>query len=189
MEYSTDAGSRWAYHQGAFTLLQAIVTNSTEKPFVSYYNEKLRDKIGMNGTWNPLGFLNLYSSTTRSMARFGLLIQNKGVWNEQTIVSEAYYTEMTNTSQNLNPSYGYLWWLNGKENYMGTSSQEVVQGSLVPNAPDDMFVALGANDQKIYVVPSKGLVIVRCGESAGAEQLGLSSFDNELWGKINQVIE
>jgi len=47
---------------------------------------------------------------------------------------------------------------------------------------------LGANDQKIYVVPSLDLVIVRCGESAGNTELGLSSFDNELWEYLNAVI-
>ena len=189
LEYTSDAGTRWAYHQGAFMLLQEMITKNSGTTFQSYGKTRLNDKIGMNGNWtNTLG-LNIFESDTRSMARFGLLMQNKGVWNEQIIVSEAYFTEMTTASQSINPSYGYLWWLNGKESYMGTSSQEVVQGSLIPNAPDDMFVALGANDQKIYVVPSKGLVIVRCGESAGAEQLGLSSFDNELWSKINQVIE
>ena len=122
------------------------------------------------------------------MARFGLLMQNKGNWGGTTIVSEAYFNEMTNTSQDVNKAYGYLWWLNGKESFMGTSSQDVIQGSLVPNATSDMIAALGAQDQKIYVVPSKGLVIVRCGQSAGEDQLGLSSFDNELWGKINAVI-
>ncbi len=188
LTHTADAGTRWAYHQAAFTLLQDMVSQNSGKTFANYYKEKLRDKIGMNGTWSKLGVLNLYSSTSRSMARFGLLMQNEGDWGEQTIVSKAYFNEMTTASQDLNKSYGYLWWLNGKDSFMGTSSQEVFQGALIPNAPSDMFVALGANDQKIYVVPSKGLVIVRSGESAGTEQLGLSSFDNELWAKINAVI-
>lgn len=72
---------------------------------------------------------------------------------------------------------------------MGTTSEVVIPGPLVPNAPNDMFAALGANDQKIYVVPSKDSIVVRSGESAGEIQLGLSSFDNELWAKINAFIE
>jgi len=122
------------------------------------------------------------------MARFGLLMHNKGVWNGSTIVSESYFNEMTNKSQDINKSYGYLWWLNGKENVVGTTSTEGLPGPLVPNAPNDMIAALGANDQKIYVVPSKELVVIRCGETAGEMQLGPSSFDNELWSKINAVI-
>ena len=51
-----------------------------------------------------------------------------------------------------------------------------------------MIMALGANDQKIYVVSSKNIVVVRMGDSAGESSYTISSFDNVLWGKINQVI-
>ena len=188
LEYTSDAGTSWAYHQGAFMLLQEMITQSSGISFQEYCKTRISDKIGMNGNWtNSLG-LNVYNSNTRSMARFGLLMHNKGVWNGSTIVSESYFNEMTNTSQDINKSYGYLWWLNGKENIIGTTSTVALPGPLVPNAPDDMFAALGANDQKIYVIPSKDLVIIRSGDSAGEMQLGPSSFDNELWGKINAFI-
>lgn len=188
MNYTADASTRWAYHQGAFMLLQEMISQNTGMTFQAYCKAKVTDKIGMDGNWTNQFGLNIYNTNTRGMARFGLLSLNKGSWGEQQIVSEAYFNEMTNSSQDINNSYGYLWWLNGKENFLGTTSQDVIQGSLVPNAPSDMFAALGAQDQKIYVVPSQGLVIVRCGESGGEDQLGLSSFDNELWGKINAVI-
>jgi hypothetical protein len=61
-------------------------------------------------------------------------------------------------------------------------------GKLIPNAPDDMFCALGKNDQKIYVVPSKKLVIIRMGDAADNVNLALSDFDDVLWQKINAVI-
>ena len=188
LEYTANAGTRWAYHQGAFMLLQEMITKNAGMSFQAYCKAKVADKIGMTGNWtNQLG-LNIYNSNTRSMARFGLLMQNKGTWDATTVVSETYFNAMTNTSQDINKAYGYCWWLNGKADFMGTGTQEVFQGSLIPNAPNDMIAALGAADQKIYVVPSQGLVVVRCGESAGDEQLGLSSFDNELWGYINDVI-
>nr|HPH23322.1 serine hydrolase [Chitinophagaceae bacterium] len=85
-------------------------------------------------------------------------------------------------------SYGYLTWLNGKPSYMLPTLQNVFNGFLVPNAPLDMFAALGKNDQKVYVVPSKNIVVIRMGESAGNLQLAVSSFDNELWGKLKTII-
>ena len=189
LEFTADAGTRWAYHQGAFMLLQEMVAENTGMSFQEYCKTKVADKIGMEGNWTNQFGLNVYNTDTRGMARFGLLSLNKGNWDEDMIVSESYYNEMTNTSQDLNKSYGYLWWLNGKESHMGTTTQDVVQGSLIPNAPSDLFAALGAQDQKIYVVPSLSIVVIRTGESAGDNQLGLSSFDNELWGKINEVID
>ncbi len=188
LEYETDAGNRWAYHQGAYSLLKDIVTQATGTDFNDYFYTKIQDKIGMNGTWNKQTLLTLYYSDTRSMARWGLLMLNKGVWENTPVISESFFNEMITTSQNINPSYGYLWWLNGKGSFLNTTSQATFTGNLVPEAPLDMFAALGANDQKIYVVPSMDLVIIRTGESAGEMQLGLSSFDNELWKKINAVI-
>ena len=49
-------------------------------------------------------------------------------------------------------------------------------------------MALGKNDQKIYVVPSKKIVIIRIGNAADNETAALSDFDEVLWQKINAVI-
>jgi len=186
--FNSAPSTRWSYHQGAFTVLQDIITQNSGVDFKAYFETKILDKVGMAGSWNNVLSLNIFSSNTRSMARFGLLMLNKGTWSETEIVTESYFNEMTNTSQNLNKSYGYLWWLNGKESFMTPGPQQTFQGFLVPNTPSDMIAALGANDQKIYVIPSQNLVVIRCGESAGVEQLANSSFDNDLWGKINAVI-
>jgi CubicO group peptidase (beta-lactamase class C family) len=151
--------------------------------------QKVRDVIGMNGLWIKTGFNNVYFSNARSMARFGLLLLNKGTWNNTTILSDNnYFTSQTNSSQILNPSYGYLTWLNGKSNYMLPKTQIMFPGMLTPNAPTDMYAALGKNDQKIYVSTIQKLVVIRMGESAGNLQLALSSFDNELWGKLKLII-
>jgi CubicO group peptidase (beta-lactamase class C family) len=188
MQYDADAGTQWNYHQGAFTQLQRMLSLNTGMTFKEYIKTTILDEIGVSGSWNSFLSANIFSSNTRGMARFGLLSLNKGAWDETEIVSESYFNEMTTTSQNLNKSYGYLWWLNGKESFLTPDSPDLFQGELVPNAPDDAFAALGANDQKIYVVPSLNMVVIRSGESAGNSQLTSSSFDNELWGKINQVI-
>lgn len=78
--------------------------------------------------------------------------------------------------------------MNGKANYHLPQSQLQFSGSIIPEAPNDMFMALGKNDQKIYVVPSKKLVIIRMGEAADNINLALSDFDEVLWDKINALI-
>ncbi len=189
LEYLAESGTRWAYHNGPYTLLQQLISEATNQSFRDYFTLKLQDKIGMNGFWLTLGNLEIYYSTTRSMARFGLLALNDFIWNESEIIEDnTFVHDLTNTSQQLNFSYGYLWWLNGKSSYMIPQTQILFNGSLVPNAPIDMFAAMGKNDQRIYVVPSEKIVIIRMGESAYEENLTLSLFDNELWEKINAVI-
>ena len=189
LTYLADAGTRWAYHNGPYTLLQSVVENAVNTSYNNYFKTKIQDKIGMNGFWFVAGDNHIFRSTTRDMARFGLLILRDGIWKDQTVIPNDYYNEMLTSSQNLNPSYGYLWWLNGKSSYMLPQSQEIHNGSMIPNAPNDMVMAMGANDQRIYVIKSKNLVVVRCGNDAGTPQLALSGFDNVLWEKIMAVVE
>ncbi|MBJ2176308.1 serine hydrolase [Aureibaculum sp. A20] len=187
LKYVSDAGTRWAYHN-VYVKLQDIIATASKQTYAAYFNTKLRDRIGMTGNWITLGNNSVYWSNTRSMARFGLLSLNYGNWDGSQIVNKNYFQKAVSTSQTINQSYGYLWWLNGKSNYHLPQTQIEFQGSLIESAPDDMYCALGKNDQKIYVVPSQNLVIVRMGESAENAELASSSFDNELWVKINLVI-
>lgn len=188
--YKADAGTRWAYHNAPYTLLDKVVENATGRTYNAYFQDKIRNRIGMNGVWLRNGlYNNVYYSNARSMARFGLLMLNKGKWDQTPILTDtAYFNTQVNTSQPYNLSYGYLTWLNGKTSHMLPTLQVVFPGSFAPNAPADMYAALGKNDQKIYVVPSQKIVVIRMGESAGNIQLAVSSFDNELWGKLKPII-
>ena len=187
LQYVADAGTRWAYHN-VYVKLQDVISQSTGQTWNAYFNTKLRDKIGMTGTWIPDGDLSVYWSTPRSMARFGLLALAKGNWNGTQIVNAAYLNSATTTSQSINQAYGYLWWLNGKTSYHLPQTQFQFSGTLIPSAPADMYCALGKNDQKIYVVPSKKLVIIRMGDVADGVNFALSDFDETLWEKISAVI-
>ena len=187
LQYVADAGTRWAYHN-VYVKLQDVVAQATGQTWNNYFNTKLRDKIGMTGTWIPDGDLSVYWSTPRSMARFGLLALAKGNWNGTQIINSTYLNSANTTSQSINQAYGYLWWLNGKTSYHMPQSQLQIPGTLIPSAPADMYCALGKNDQKIYVVPSKKLVIIRMGDAADTSNFALSDFDETLWEKISAVI-
>jgi CubicO group peptidase (beta-lactamase class C family) len=188
LQYKADAGTRWAYHN-VYVKLQDVVASASGQSWNTYFNSKLRDKIGMTGSWLASGDNIVYWSTTRSMARFGLLMLNKGKWDTTQIVSENYFNQATNTSQAINQSYGFLWWLNGKTSYHLPQSQLQFPGSIIPSGPADMYMALGKNDQKIYVIPSRKMVVIRMGDAADAEAMALSDFDNVLWQKINALYQ
>jgi len=192
LQYVADAGNRWAYHN-VYVKLQDVIAQASGQTWTNYFNTKLRDKLGMTGgAWiNSGDGLSVYWSTTRNMARFGLMSLNRGKWNGTTIVSESFFNQASTTSQNINEAYGYLWWLNGKSTYHLPTTQFEFNGTLIPNAPSDMFAALGKNDQKIYVIPSKKMVVIRMGDVANPANpnFALSGFDNELWQKINALYQ
>ncbi len=189
LTYVADAGTRWAY-SNIFQKLMDVIAEVSNKPFETYFNEKIKSKMGMDGFWNYGIIFTIYHSTTRSMARFGLLALNKGKWNNEQIINETFFNESISSSQDINPSYGYLWWLNGKTKFMIPGEQTVYQGYLVPNAPADMYAAMGAYDQRIYVIPGKKMVVIRMGNASNPSNpnFAVSGFDNDLWEKINAVI-
>ena len=183
--YKSDAGTRWAYHNAPYTLLDGVVEAATGQNLNAWFQQKIRVATGINGIFLPSGYNNIFWSKPRSMARFGLMILNKGNWDGTQILTDtSFFNAMVNTSQDLNLSYGYLWWLNGKASYMLPTLQLVFPGSLMPNAPDDMFSALGKNGQYINVVPSQNLILIRMGNAPDGSEVPVA-LNDKIWEYIN----
>lgn len=183
LQYLADTSTRWSYHTGAYRKLEDIITTVSNQNYSVVTKNYIGNKIGMNGLW----LNSVFYSTARDMAKFGLLTLNKGIWEQDTVLNDSnYFNAMTNTSQNYNKAYGYLWWLNGKSAFMLPQSQLVFPFTFIPSAPADMFCALGKNDQKIYIVPSQNMVVIRMGESA-YNSLAWSPYDTILWHYIKEL--
>lgn len=187
LTFKANPGTRWAYHNGPYTLLDSVIKIATGQSLNSYVNQKVGSKIGMMGLYITNGYNHIYVSKARSMARFGLLLSQNGYWNGTAVLPDpTYLSEMINSSQPLNPSYGYLTWLNGKSSYMIPSTQFVFSGMLCPNAPVDMYAAEGKNGQIINVVPSSKLVLIRMGESNG-NSLVSTQYNDTIWQFMSRL--
>lgn len=187
LTYREDPGNQWYYHNAPYTLLHKVIERAGGNNLNQLTDEWLENPIGMKGIWRPLGDNIIYWSTARDAAKFGLLIQAEASWNGNQILSNSYMVPMKSTSQNLNPSYGFLWWLNGKISIQFPLLTTPFPTSLAPNAPTDMYSAMGKNGQFIDVVPSKGLVVVRLGENLSNDPAAII-FHNEMWEKLNDVL-
>jgi CubicO group peptidase (beta-lactamase class C family) len=186
LTYLADAGTRWAYHNAPYLLLHDVLEQATGQTINNYTLQKIMLPTGLRGLWSNDG---VFFSTTRSFARFGLLMLNKGKWNTTTILADTnYYNDMVSPSQLLNKSYGYLWWLNGQPSYQLPQVPLIIRGSLISAAPSPVICGLGKNDQKLYIWPQENLVVVRLGESAGGINPTLSGFDNQLWIEIMKLM-
>ncbi len=186
--YSADAGTRWAYHNGPYTLLDGVLEGATGQTLNGLVFSALKQPTGMDGFFFQSGYNNVYLSTARSMARFGILMQNGGNWNGNQLMTDAnYFQEMITPSQNLNNSYGYLWWLNGQSSYMIPQAQIVIPGMMFPNAPSDVYAAIGRDGQFLNVSPSEGLVFIRMG-NAPDNSLVPFLLNDQIWEKLNAVL-
>jgi CubicO group peptidase (beta-lactamase class C family) len=186
LKYRTDAGTRWFYHNAPYLLVHNVLEKATKTTINLYTYNQITKRIGMEGLW----YEGVRYGKARDMARFGLLILNQGAWGSDTLLRDRdYFKSMVNSSQTLNPSYGYLWWLNGRTSYIQPGLGLSFSGEIVPHAPSDMIGAMGKNDQRIYVVPSMDLVVVRIGNAADDAVLALSGFDDGLWQRLMPILD
>ena len=76
-----------------------------------------------------------------------------------------------------NPAYGHLWRLNGSDwTVRSALAAQREEGAYVPAAPADMVAAMGALDRKLFIVPSRKLIVVRTGQAAPDKDV-----NNRLW--------
>lgn len=188
LTYLSDPGSRWAYHNAPYTLLGSVLENATGQTLNSFVSTKINSKIGIPlGLYYPFGYNRVFVSSPRSMAKYGLLLLSKGQWNGDTVFSDTnYFNAQVNSSQNMNLAYGYLTWLNGKQSYMVPGSQFVIPGTAMPNAPQDVYAALGKNSQIINVSPSKNMVLIRMGDGDGVSLIS-TQYNDSIWRRINEL--
>ncbi len=187
LRYGADPATRWSYNNGPYTLLTSVIEKSSGMSLQRYFATRIGDRIGIRGRWQKLDGYNLFISTPREMARFGLLVLNRGRWhNNEVIIDEEYLIKATSPSQSINPAYGYLWWLNGQSSFMLPQTQRVFSGPLVPGAPSDMLAALGKNGQMCLVIPSLNIVIVRMGSLSSDEEVGYQLL-LDMWEKLLKV--
>lgn len=141
-----EPGTVWAYSNEGAQLLSPILDRAAGEPIQDYARRRLFAPLGMKDTrlrLDQAGNAWTYAdmeTTPRDLARIGLLMLQKGMWNNERIVSEAWIDGATRLSQDLNERYGILWWLYSQP-----------QG----------FAALGYLETNLYVFPKLDLVVVR----------------------------
>lgn len=181
--YKNEPGTFWFYDTSAYSQLAKVIEKATQKSMDQYTSEKLSGS-GISGKWMKYENGLVFYSNAKSFLQFGKLVLHKGKLNGKIVYKyDDYFQQMTNTSQKDNSSYGYLWWINGKSPTkvpgLGTSFNQ----SLVPNAPKDMFCALGKNGQILDIIPSQNLIILRMGDNPSAFE-NVIKFHRDLWNKI-----
>jgi CubicO group peptidase (beta-lactamase class C family) len=184
-------GTLFHYNTPVYAVTKRIVAAAAKQPLETITHDWLTGPAGMSNTaWRkrPAALASVGNdtglvTTPRDTALFGLMILNNGVSNDgKRIVSEAGLKAMFTPSA-TNPAYGRLWWLNGSSYTVRLAGR--VDGPLIAAAPADTLAALGAFERRLYVVPSRKLVVVRTGASAASPR----DFDQQLWLRLMKVIE
>lgn len=118
----------------------------------------------------------------RDLARFGLAMAAGGRFGDCEVVADKeYLRDCLRPGSLANPAWGYGWWINGQAQYMQAMSDRVHAGAFAPDCPAELYGARGAMEQRLLVLPSRGLVIARLGERAPREA---GNFDNAFVSRL-----
>jgi len=156
-----EPGTRWDYSDPAIAHLSLIFHNVMKQEMSDYLQTRLFEPVGIESlSWDVQGgsgFIGPHSNahtgihiSARELARFGYLFLHDGVWEGQQLVPRWWVELASQSSQALNPAYGYTWWTNAA-------------GTLWPEVPRDGFALQGYRANVCWIVPSLDLVVARVG--------------------------
>lgn len=116
--------------------------------------------------------------TARQWSKFGLLVLGRGTYSQRVLVPEPAFAQCFQGTR-VNPMFGFGFWLNNYARNRGVSEpdiedllekkwydQEWHNRCICRNAPTDLVAVVGSGYQRLFVIPSLDLVIVRQGENA-----------------------
>jgi len=176
VSYQKKPGTEWKYSSGTTNILSGIMRTLTgnDQAYHEFPYREIFNKIGItsmvieaDAAGNFVG--SSYSNATaRDWARFGLLYYNDGVWKGDTILPKGWVSYTTTPATASKGDYGAQFWLN--------------KSKTIPDAPEDMFFCDGHRDQRVFIIPSRKLVVVRLGFSE--EKFNHNDFLKGILGAI-----
>jgi CubicO group peptidase (beta-lactamase class C family) len=198
-------GTYWEYEQSPVSLLAETVTRAVRRDLQDFAQRELFSPIGIAaGTWrwdrdragHTEGWAHLQLRPV-DWARLGTLVLHGGTWNGRRLISSAYVRQFSSSSPN-NHAYGFLTWLNGRDSYAmpGTNGRDEGKGWVVVNAPKDTIFFAGQDEQRVAVIPSLDMVVVRLGQK-GSKEADMrvafwtgrgGEFDNGLMLRVQRAV-
>jgi CubicO group peptidase (beta-lactamase class C family) len=170
-----EPGSHWNYSSGDANLLSGLLRKAIgdKEEYLGYAYTRLFHRLGMLNTVvetdaSGLFVASSYSyGSTRDWARFGMLFLNGGIFAGDTVLSPEWVEYMITPAPASEGKYAATFWL-----------EEPSPERALVDVPEDVFFADGFLGQRVYVVPSKDLVVVRMGYSLS--NFNLNEFLREI---------
>lgn len=181
VEMLSAPGERFRYGPSHYYAFGEVLRRRLEprgESVMGYLERRVFRPIGMAATirTDAAGNPNLPGggfATAREWAKFGRLLRDGGRWNGRQVLRADLLRECARPSA-ANPHYGLTLWLDPSGDFERTLAADrprlrprAASTRAVGAAPDgryrDVFMAAGAGQQRLYVIPGEDLVVVRFG--------------------------
>lgn len=169
-----EPGDKWYYSSGTTNLLMHLMRSyfDSEQDYLDYLNKQLFEKIGA-GTFliEPDAAGTMVGSSfgwasARDWAKVGQLYLNKGYWDGTSVIPESWVSFVQEDAKDAKDVYGGQFWLNNPH----------------PKLPKDTYYMGGFHGQRVLIIPSEELVVVRLGTTYNSSILDFDGFVNEVIG-------
>lgn len=150
-------GEHWNYSSGTSNLLSGYLRNqfNTHQEYLNFPVKQLYNRLGMSSMMIETDLAGNYVvssygwANTRDWAKLGLLYLHNGNWNGEQIINKAWVDYVRTPADHSNGEYGAHFWLNISEE--------------MPDVPKEIYFMDGYQGQRVFIIPSKNLVVVRMG--------------------------
>jgi CubicO group peptidase (beta-lactamase class C family) len=170
--YSRAPGTYFEYNNASSQLLLLLVERATGQRYADYLASRLWQPLGAAeaALWMdreggvPRGFCCLFASA-RDWLRVGLLLAADGKVGERQLIASEWVQAMK-TPSSTNPNFGMHLWLGSpptKERKYNDYSVKAFHSEKF--LAEDIYYIDGFGGQRVYVVPSRDLIVVRTGVS------------------------
>ncbi len=167
--FSAEPGTEFVYAQTTVTVLVAVLEAAAGEDFQSFAHREIFQPLGItrdlwrwarDGSGRTQGFA-LLDMAPVAWARIGQLLLDNGMWNGTQLVNADYISQGSRGTE-VAPDYGFLWWTNTGPHGDPIPPPKGQTERRWPY-PDDTFSLTGLFDQRVTVIPSLDMVVVRMG--------------------------
>lgn len=168
-------GSRFQYGPSHFYAFGVLLQRRLERAGMdpdplAYLQARILDPIGVTfESWarDPAGNPHIPNGahlTAREWVRYGQFLLQEGRWEGSSIVSSERMQQMR-IPGTVNPGHGKFLWLNTQEGWGNTEQMRAPPGSaggfIYHHGHPDLFAALGAGKNRMYMIPALHMVVLR----------------------------
>ncbi len=160
-------GSYWEYNDVRVNRLSLSLLHLFRRPLAEVLAERIMVPLGASEDWSWNAYRNAIVNIDGTdmpsvpggshwggglwigaldQSKLGQLILQRGAWNGQQLLAEDWVAAMS-TPCEINPEYGYMWWLN-------------TDRARYPDASENAVAAVGAGGNTVLVDPAHDLVLV-----------------------------